>query len=52
MQCFIVVASLVSELAGGVKMTPLSPYRFKKHLSPLRVKWRTDARDSPNLLLE
>ena len=40
MQSFIVVASLVSELAGGGggKMTPLSPQRYKKHLSPLSVK--------------
>ena len=39
MQDFIVLASLVSELARGVKMTPLnSPQRCKKHLGPLRVK--------------
>ena len=41
MKSFIVLASLVSELAGrGVgKMTPLSPQRYKEHLSsPLRVK--------------
>ena len=36
MQSFIVVASLVSDLAGGVKMTPQS-LSYKKHLSPLRV---------------
>ena len=40
MQSFIVVASLVSELAGGQNDPPpsLSPERYKKHLSPLRVK--------------
>ena len=39
MQSFIVVASLVSELAGGVQNDPpVSPQRYKKHLSPLRVK--------------
>ena len=38
MQSFIVVASLVSELAGGQNDPPLSPQRYKKHLSPLRVK--------------
>ena len=39
MQSFIVVASLVSELAGGgVKMTPLVLNVTKKHLGPLRVK--------------
>ena len=31
MQSFIVVASLVSELAGGQNETPLSPQRYKKH---------------------
>ena len=36
MQSFIVLASLVSELAE-VKMTPLS-LTLQKHLSPLRVK--------------
>ena len=36
MQSFIVLASLVSEFL--VKMTPLSSQRYKKHLSPLRVK--------------
>ena len=37
MQSLIVLASFVSELAG-VKMTPISPQCYKKHLSPLRVK--------------
>ena len=39
MQSFIVLASLVFELAGGggVKMTSLSPLRYKKHLSPLTI---------------
>ena len=39
MQSFIVLASLVSELAGGVKMTPSSVLNVtKKHLSPFRDK--------------
>ena len=41
MQSFIVLASLVSELAGGVKMTPPPVLNVtKKHLSPLRVNIR------------
>ena len=39
MQSFIVVASLVSELAGGGGQNdPLVLNITKKHLSPLRVK--------------
>ena len=38
MQSFIVVASLVSELAGGHFDPPLVLNITKKHLSPLRVK--------------
>ena len=37
MQNFIVVASLVSELAGGQNDPPLVLNVTKKHLSPLRV---------------
>ena len=36
MQSVIVLASLVSELAGG-QNDPPSPQRYKKHLSPFRV---------------
>ena len=38
MQSFIVLASLASELARGLKMTPLILNVTKKHFSPLRVK--------------
>ena len=40
MQSFIVLTSLVFELAGGQNDPPplLSPLRNKKHLSPLRVR--------------
>ena len=38
MQNFIVVASLVSELAGGQNDPPLVLNVTKKHFSPLRVK--------------
>ena len=41
MQSFIVLASLVSEVAGGGGggggVEILSPQRYKKHLSPLSV---------------
>ena len=38
MQSFIVLPFLVSELAGGGGQNdPLSPLRYKKHLSPLLV---------------
>ena len=43
MQNFIVVASLVSELAGGGQNDPPPPLVFnvtKEHLSPLRLKAR------------
>ena len=39
MQSFIVLAFLVFELAWGRGgHNPLCPLRYKKHLSPLRVK--------------
>ena len=45
MQSFFVLASLVFELAGGgggggegQNDSLLSPLRYKKHLSPLKVK--------------
>ena len=40
MQSFIVVASLLSELAGGQNDPPLVLNVTKKHLSPLRVNVR------------
>ena len=39
MQSFIVLASLVFELAGG-QNDPLCPSHYRKHLSPIRVKIR------------
>ena len=39
MQSLTVLAPLVFELAGGGGQNdPLGPLRYKKHLSPLRVK--------------